>query len=118
MNTKELAEQIRSKQVGKETVDDRMYNLGLREAARLVEAYKETPPKWNSTAEGIYPQKPNLSDYEYVDCLVVYHGEILMRPWNCEHLCWDREDRDDFFCKPNDVTHWMPVPEMLWPELP
>ena len=35
------------------------------------------------------PEKPGKSSYEYVECLIVRKGEVLMRPWNCEHQCWD-----------------------------
>ena len=61
------------------------------------------------------PKKPGLRNYEYVDCLIVYKGEVLKRPWNCEHLCWDDEHYDDFFCHPTDPTAWtfLPAPSQL-----
>ena len=31
------------------------------------------------------PKKPGLADYEYVECLILYKGDLLTRPWNCGH---------------------------------
>lgn len=70
---------------------------------------------WTSVKDKLHPDKPGLDQYEHVACLVVYNGEILLRKWNCEHLVWDTEDGDDFFCKAEDITHWMPLPQR--PEL-
>jgi hypothetical protein len=49
------------------------------------------------------PEKPGKASYEYVDCLIVYKNEVLMRPWNCEHLCFDDEHYDDFFCGADEI---------------
>lgn len=57
------------------------------------------------------PEKPGKKSYEYVDCLIVYKGEVIQRPWNCEHLCFDDVDYDDFFCNAVDVDWWMPLPK-------
>ena len=65
---------------------------------------------WILTTDRL-PSKPGVAEYEYVECLIFYHGGILKRPWNCEHLCWDDEEHDDFFCDPKAPTHWMPLPE-------
>jgi len=67
---------------------------------------------WIPTTEKQHPDKPGLARYEQIPCLVVYHGEICIRQWNCQHLVWDEEDGDDFCCKVNEVTHWMPLPPM------
>ena len=67
---------------------------------------------WIPTTEKTHPDKPGLARYEQIPCLVVYHGEICIRQWNCEHLVWDEEDGDDFCCKADEVTHWMPLPPM------
>jgi len=64
---------------------------------------------WIPTTERL-PEKPGKSNYEYVECLIFYKGEILMRPWNCEHQVWDDEEHDDFFCVPTAPTHWRPLP--------
>ena len=67
---------------------------------------------WIPTTEKPHPDKPGVKRYEQVPCLVVHGGEILLRQWNCEHLVWDTEDGDDFFCRAADVSHWMPLPPM------
>ncbi len=66
--------------------------------------------KWIKT-ETALPKKPGLKSYEYVECLIFINGEILQRPWNCEHLCWDDIYHDDFQFKPKDPSHWMPLPD-------
>ena len=66
--------------------------------------------EWISTAERL-PEKPGLKNYEHVYCLIFINGEIELRPWNCEHLCWDRSDGDDFEFQPKEPTHWMYLPE-------
>jgi hypothetical protein len=66
--------------------------------------------EWIKTTDRL-PEKPGKAYYEHVGCLVRWHGETFIRPWNCEHLCWDDEGGDDFFAAPLDVTHWMPLPE-------
>ena len=66
--------------------------------------------EWIKTSDRL-PEKPGKSHYEYVECLIVYKGDVIKRPWNCEHLCWDDEEHDDFFCDPKEPTHWMPLPE-------
>lgn len=65
--------------------------------------------EWIRTKDRL-PEKPGKRDYEYVDCLIYHKGERKIRPWNCEHLCWDTEDYDDFFAEPTEPTHWMPLP--------
>lgn len=64
---------------------------------------------WVPTKERL-PEKPGKQGYEHVDCLIVLNGEVLSRPWNCEHLVWDREDYDDFFCEATKPSHWMLKP--------
>ncbi len=66
--------------------------------------------EWISTSEHL-PEKPGKASYEYVECLIYVKGEILLRPWNCEHLCWDDAHHDDFEFHPTEPTHWMPLPE-------
>lgn len=65
--------------------------------------------EWISTKDRL-PEKLGKERYEYVECLIFYKGEILKRPWNCEHRCWDDEEMDDFFCDAMAPTHWMPLP--------
>lgn len=47
-------------------------------------------------------------------CLVyTIHRDIVCRPYNEYHKCWDDEDYDDHFTEPvgGEITHWMPLPE-------
>jgi hypothetical protein len=69
----------------------------------------ETKIEWIKTADRL-PEKPGKRSYEYVECLIYHKGQILLRPWNCEHLCWDDEAQNDFYCDPKEPTHWMPLP--------
>jgi len=71
---------------------------------------------WISIKDKLHPDKPGMRRYEHVACLVVRKREILIRQWNCEHLVWDSEDGDDFFCKAEDITHWMPLSNLPLPE--
>lgn len=66
---------------------------------------------WTLTTDKPHPDKPGKANYEQIRCLVVYRGETLLRLWNCEHLCWDDEEGDDWFCDVDDVTAWMLAPE-------
>jgi hypothetical protein len=68
-----------------------------------------SPLEWRKTSDCL-PEKPGKQNYEHVDCLIFYKGEILKRPWNCEHHVWDDEEYDDFFCGAKEPTHWMPLP--------
>ena len=69
--------------------------------------------EWIPTTDKLHPNKPGLRPYEQVPCLIVRNREILLRQWNCEHLVWDTEDGDDFYCEANkDVTHWMTLPPL------
>ena len=65
---------------------------------------------WIATKDKPHPNKPGLTSYEQVPCLVVTYGRICIRQWNCEHLVWDTEDGDDFDCQACEVSHWMPLP--------
>ena len=56
------------------------------------------------------PEKPGVHDYEHVKCLIHVHGETVIRPWNCEHRCWDDAHGDDFQFGAAEPTHWMPLP--------
>ena len=67
--------------------------------------------EWIATADKLHPDKPGITRYEQIPCFIVRNREILIRQWNCEHLVWDTEDGDDFYCEAKDVTHWMPLPE-------
>jgi hypothetical protein len=53
------------------------------------------------------PKKPGKEAYEYVECLVIYKGDVLTRPWNCEHQVFDDEAHDDFFCEWNEISAYI-----------
>ena len=63
--------------------------------------------EWVRTADRL-PEKPGIKDYEYVDCWIFVNGEVLQRPWNCEHLVWDDVYYDDAEFEPLEPSHWMP----------
>jgi Protein of unknown function (DUF551) len=69
-----------------------------------------TQDNWISTKDRL-PEKPGKLSYEHVWCLVYYKGDVRILAWNCEHLCWDQEDGDDYQCDPTAPTHWQPLPE-------
>lgn len=71
-------------------------------------------PQWIKPTDRL-PTKPGKSDYEYVDCLIVHKGNVKMRPWNCEHKCFDDEEYDDYFCDAREVELWMAVPALPAP---
>ena len=56
------------------------------------------------------PGKPGLRSYEHVRCLIFVNGDWEIGMWNCEHLCWDDDEGDDFRYDPTVPTHWMPLP--------
>jgi len=71
--------------------------------------------RWTRTADAL-PAKPGLSDYEYVWCLLrMPSGELKIRPWNCEHLCWDDEHMDDFEMHPKEPEWWVALDEIPEP---
>ena len=53
------------------------------------------------------PVKPGKAAYEYVECLILRKGDMLCRPWNCEHQVFDDEAQDDFFCEWSEITAYM-----------
>lgn len=61
------------------------------------------------------PAKPGNANYEYVDCLILHRGDLLFRPWNCEHLVFDSEDYDDFFCEWSEIEAYQIVQRPLGP---
>lgn len=52
------------------------------------------------------PKKPGERDYEQIECLIMHKGAVKLRVWNCEHLVWDDEDGDDFYCAPLEPSHY------------
>lgn len=56
------------------------------------------------------PKKPGLKNYEHVRCLIFVNGKWKIGMWNCEHLCWDDDDGDDFRYHPTEPTYWTHLP--------
>lgn len=92
--------------------DKRLYLLQaiVRLSDELAALSSKPSDGWIATSDRL-PAKPDQTRYEHVDCLIVYRGQVLRRPWNCEHLCWDDEEGDDFFCDATAPTHWRPLPK-------
>ena len=77
--------------------------------------------EWISVKDRL-PERNTNERYSQVPCLVVHRqywerGEnkghydtVRILVFNHEHECWDSEDGDDFECKIEDCTHWMPLP--------
>lgn len=68
---------------------------------------------WIKTDGTLPPPKPGLQRYEQIPCVVYKKGDNWPRilVWNCEHLCWDDEDGDDFNCSWNDVDVYFIIPK-------
>ena len=68
--------------------------------------------KWTKTIDAL-PAKPGKERYEHVWCIIqVPNRGPLIRPWNCEHLCWDDEEADDFEFEATHPTAWMPISDL------
>jgi len=65
---------------------------------------------WISVKDRLPDRKPNKRHSHL--CLVVFHGEAKILAYNHEHLCWDQEDLDDYFCDTADVEYWQPLPKL------
>lgn len=64
---------------------------------------------WTKITDGL-PGKPGIREYEQIECLIkLPNGDIEVSMWNCEHMCWDDADGDDFRFDPGWPTHWMPL---------
>ena len=81
-----------------------------RRHVELIKSALELAVKcqWKDTKNKL-PKKPGIKPYEYVECLIIHKGEIKIRPWNCEHLVFDDEDQDDYFCSAEDADYWLPL---------
>ena len=65
--------------------------------------------EWNKCPEKL-PERDKEANYSQVPCIVIHDNEIRILVYNHEHMCWDRDDGDDYYCNIADVTHWMHVP--------
>ncbi len=63
---------------------------------------------WIKTSEAL-PQKPGKASYEVIPCVIWVKGEPKLSMWNCEHLCWDDEEGDDWRYDPTTPTHWAEI---------
>lgn len=82
----------------------------IESATKRVQESQAVPSGWISVDERLHPEAPGLKRYEQIPCLIIKGREVLIRVWNCQHLVWDDEDGDDFYCAARDITHWMPLP--------
>lgn len=54
---------------------------------------------------------------QYLVCEICMYGkdkrwlERRILTWNPHYTCWDDEEGDDYYCKPENVYCWMPLPE-------
>lgn len=92
-----------------------LYLEAVEQIALAVEArLRSAPPvsarvTWIATADRL-PEKPGKRSYEQIECLIkLPNGDIEVSMWNCEHLCWDDADGDDFRFDPGQPSHWMPL---------
>tara|TARA_R100000541_G_scaffold15707_2_gene25078 strand:- start:587 stop:802 length:216 start_codon:yes stop_codon:yes gene_type:complete len=51
----------------------------------------------------------------HIDCYIFVNGEVIERPWNCLHECWDDRDYDDFEFSATEPSHWMYKPDTPLP---
>lgn len=75
---------------------------------------------WVPTAERVPANPEGFPRDDHVPCLCVWRGEnggsdMRILQWNAYYKVWDDADGDDFFCKVQEVTHWMPLPP--WPNV-
>lgn len=67
-------------------------------------------------------EQPNAgSGHQHVDCYIVLKdkpNQVVERPWNVHHKCFDDCEYDDFDFSVDDVLFWMFKPEVKLPEIP
>lgn len=73
---------------------------------------------WVPTADRVPANPEGFPRNDHVPCLCAWRGEngggdMRILQWNAYYKVWDDADGDDFFCKVQEVTHWMPLPP--WP---
>ena len=68
-------------------------------------------PRWRKPEDEL-PKKPGLKNYEQIRCLIKRNGEIEISIWNCEHICWDDDEGDDFMYQPGNIDFWMPLSDL------
>ena len=70
---------------------------------------------WVPTADRVPANPEGFPRNDHVPCLCAWLGEngggdMRILQWNAYYKVWDDSDGDDFFCKPGEVSHWMPLP--------
>ena len=75
---------------------------------------------WVPTTERLPANPEGFPRNDHVPCICAWDGEngggdMRILQWNAYYKVWDDADGDDFFCKVQEVTHWMPLPP--WPNV-
>lgn len=53
-------------------------------------------------------------DNHHIDCYIFINNQVIERPWNIHHECWDDKEYDDYEFSATEPSHWMianPLPE-------
>lgn len=85
---------------------DEAYDAG--HAAATAEGIPQSDG-WVTIETRLPDREPNKS-YSNPPCLVTLKGEVRILCFNHEHLVWDDETGDDFYCQIGDVIAWQPLP--------
>lgn len=83
--------------------------LDAQRKAFIAGAKSQSMSEWVSVEDRLPYRDGESSIY----CLVMAKGyDIIVRPYNEYHKCWDEEDGDDHFTKDVGglITHWQPLP--------
>ncbi len=66
---------------------------------------------WIKTSERL-PERVPGARYSQVRCLCwpVDESEPRILTFNHQHMVWDDDSGDDFYCQIGEVSHWMPLP--------
>lgn len=95
---------------------EKLYEVGIvaEQAAARIQALETSLAEAEGRVKWVFPKsiadmpvKPGKAAYEYVECLILRKGDMLCRPWNCEHQVFDDEAQDDFFCEWSEITAYM-----------
>ena len=70
---------------------------------------------WIQTKERLPTRFDSLhEDNHHIDCYIFIINQVIERPWNIHHECWDDKEYDDFEFNDTAPSHWMianPLPE-------
>tara|TARA_R110002110_G_scaffold415850_1_gene657983 strand:+ start:19094 stop:19471 length:378 start_codon:yes stop_codon:yes gene_type:complete len=81
----------------------------------VEECLGDISPKleWTLTSD-----TPPHGDYNHIDCYIILkrnRSDVLERPWNTIHKCFDDSGYDDFEYNADDVFCWMIKPHVDLP---